>query len=46
MTPEEVGTGLVTGGWSYVTAAYVASWVALIGYAVSLWVRERRGGEL
>ncbi len=39
MSPEEVGSGIVTGGWEYVYAAYAVSWIALIGYTVSLWLR-------
>ncbi len=41
MTPEEIGTGVITGGWQYVTAAYVLSWVTFVGYAISLWLRAR-----
>jgi hypothetical protein len=25
--------------WEYITAAYVVTWVGLIGYTISLWVR-------
>ena len=42
MTPEEIGAGVVTGGWEYVTAAYVLSWAMLVGYTVSLWLRSPR----
>lgn len=45
MTPEEVGSGMVSGGWTYVTASYVLTWTLLTGYAVSLWWRSRRGGQ-
>ena len=34
-------TGMVTGGWGYVVAAYVATWVFICGYAASLWIRSR-----
>lgn len=33
--------GMVTGGWEYVVAAYVATWIFIGGYAVSLWIRSR-----
>ena len=42
---EEMGSGVLQGGWEYVTAAYVITWVFFIGYTVSLWTRhpgERR----
>ncbi len=35
-------TGVVQGGWEYVTAAYAVTWIAFGGYAVSLWVRTAR----
>lgn len=41
MTPEQVGTGVVTGGWTFVTVSYALSWALLAGYAASLWWRER-----
>lgn len=41
MSPEEVGAGVVTGGWTYVFVSYAATWAALGGYAVSLWWRGR-----
>jgi hypothetical protein len=34
-------TGMVVGGWSYVWAAYVATWAFFGGYAASLWMRSR-----
>lgn len=34
-------TGAVEGGWSYVTAAYVVTWLFFAGYAVSLYLRSR-----
>lgn len=44
MTPEtaaaEVGAGIVTEGWGYVTAAYTLSWLTFIGYTLSLWLRQ------
>ena len=33
--------GVVEGGWSYVGAAYAATWLFFVGYAVSLVVRGR-----
>ena len=32
----------LTGGWNYVTAAYLVTFVALIGYAVFVIVRGRK----
>ena len=43
LAAETMSTG-VTGGWGYVIAAYTLTWVFLIGYAVSLWIRWPRGG--
>lgn len=43
MSPEEVGSGVVTGGWSYVTAAYTFTWIVLAGYTASLMIRARGG---
>lgn len=40
-TSVDVGTGRVSGGWDYVTAAYVVTWSVLLGYVVSLWLRQR-----
>lgn len=40
-TTVDVGTGRVSGGWEYVTAAYVVTWSVLLGYVVSLWLRQR-----
>jgi hypothetical protein len=36
--------GMVQGGWGYVVAAYAATWIALLGYAASLWIRGREHG--
>ena len=33
--------GMVQGGWSYVTAAYVITWLFFVGYAASLATRRR-----
>lgn len=33
--------GVVDGGWSYVIAAYAATWIFFLGYTVSLVVRRR-----
>ena len=35
-------SGVIEGGWEYVTAAYVASAVILLGYAFSVYWRYRR----
>lgn len=29
--------------WNYITAAYVVTWLTLIGYTFSLWIRQHRG---
>ncbi len=33
--------GSIDGGWGYIIAAYVTTWLFLSGYAVSLLVRTR-----
>ena len=33
--------GVVQGGWEYVTAAYVVTWLVFVVYAASLVVRAR-----
>lgn len=38
---SEVGSGVVTGGWEFVTAAYVLSAVILVSYALSVVARYR-----
>ena len=44
MTPETAPTdiGVIIGGWEFVTAAYVITWLTFGGYALSLWIRARR----
>jgi hypothetical protein len=42
MNPADVGSGVVSGGSEYVWAAYVLSWVVLVGYALSLKIRQTR----
>ncbi len=37
--------GLLTGGWNYVTGAYVVTIVALVAYAVWVIARGRRVGR-
>ena len=37
--------GAIEGGWSYIIAAYVVTWVMLGGYALSLFVRARNPSE-
>jgi hypothetical protein len=34
-------TGRIQGGWEYVWACYGITWAALLGYALSLWVRAK-----
>jgi hypothetical protein len=45
MSPEQVGSGVIEGGWNYVALAYGMSWTVFIGYTVSLWWRGQRGGS-
>lgn len=33
--------GVVQGGWEYVIASYAITWVFVLGYAASLWLRSR-----
>lgn len=33
--------GIVQGGWGYVTAAYLATWICFAAYTASLVVRRR-----
>jgi hypothetical protein len=44
MNPANVGSGVVTGGWDFVTASYAVCWILLLGYTVSLLVRARSSG--
>jgi len=37
--------GAIEGGWSYVIAAYVVTWILLGGYALSLLLRTRNSSE-
>jgi hypothetical protein len=39
--PSSVGSGVITGGWGYVIAAYSIFWVGLALYALSLILRTR-----
>ncbi|MBI2567608.1 MAG: hypothetical protein HYV63_11300 [Candidatus Schekmanbacteria bacterium] len=34
-------TGTIESGWEFVIAAYSLTWLVLIGYAASLWVRGK-----
>ncbi|MBW2258502.1 MAG: hypothetical protein JRI25_28445 [Deltaproteobacteria bacterium] len=38
-------TGQIVGGWEYVWAAYIVTWVFLAGYSISLWLRWRQPPE-
>ena len=40
-----VGTGILEGGWEYVIASYVITWLVMGGYTASLWLRWPRGGD-
>lgn len=33
--------GHVVGGWEYVWGAYIVTWVGLVGFAASLYLRRR-----
>lgn len=33
--------GHIVGGWEYVWAGYILTWVGLVGYAASLVIRRR-----
>jgi|CXWL01.1.fsa_nt_gi hypothetical protein len=35
-----VGVGRIQGGWEYVYACHVISWVGIALYSVSLWARR------
>ena len=39
--PQSVGSGVITGGWGYVLAAYLIFWIGLALYAITLIVRTR-----
>ncbi|MEQ1503530.1 MAG: hypothetical protein ABMB14_14935 [Myxococcota bacterium] len=41
MTIVVAQTGVIVGGWEYVYAAYLTTWLFVGGYAVSLWIRSR-----
>ncbi|MBK7860220.1 MAG: hypothetical protein IPJ65_16720 [Archangiaceae bacterium] len=41
-SPGQVGSGRVIGGWEFVTAAYVLTFLGIVLYAASLWVRRPR----
>lgn len=38
-----VGVGKIQGGWEYVVACYVISWLGSVLYALSLWTRRQKG---
>jgi hypothetical protein len=39
---NEVGAGVIEGGWNFVWAAYVITWTAFSLYAISLWRRGKQ----
>ena len=41
MDEVEIGRGVLQGGWGYVWTVYGATWLVLLGYMLSLWVRTR-----
>jgi hypothetical protein len=42
----QVGSGVVDGGWGYVTIAYAAAWLTIAGYSLSIWLRTPKGGSV
>lgn len=34
--------GVIVGGWEYVWASFIMTWVVLAGYGVSLWWRTQK----
>jgi CcmD family protein len=38
---NEIIDGTIEGGWEFVYAAYIVTWVFLGGYGLSLWKRSR-----
>lgn len=40
LVAESGPAGVIVGGWGYVIAAYVVTWLSLGGYAISLWLRR------
>ncbi len=36
-----VGTGRIVGGWGYIWASYIITWVGVAAYGLSLWLRRR-----
>ncbi len=43
MNPSDVGSGIVSGGETYVWASYAFSWFLILGYTLSLWLRTPPG---
>lgn len=41
MMPLLAQGGVISGGWEYVVPAYLATWLFVGGYAVSLLIRRR-----
>jgi hypothetical protein len=41
-----VGSGRIQGGWGYVVASYVLTYVALVLYTLSLWLRRKAQRDL
>ena len=37
--PMEPPAGVIPGGWEYVWAAYILTWVVVTAYGLSLWLR-------
>jgi hypothetical protein len=39
---NRVGSGVISGGWGYVWAAYAITWSVLAFYGLSVWIRRPR----
>lgn len=37
---NEVGAGVIQGGWNYIWAAYAITWFVFVSYTASLFVRN------
>ncbi len=37
----QVGSGIVTGAWGYVTAVYVANWLVVVGLSLRAFLASR-----
>ncbi len=42
VTPEVPQMGQLVGGWEYVWASYIVTWVGIVLYAASLFLRRQK----